>query len=116
MIANTMAVSQTRSAPKFRHLVPLFIAGSLIGAASQTRAEVPIRVTSDLNMRTCPSTECTVNRVLPAGTCHTALERVNGGAWVRIRSNGKIGFVATRYTHPGCEEPARRPPPPPWAR
>lgn len=101
--------NETTNTPKLspRHQTLTLILAALCFTSfgNVALAEVPIRVTSDLNVRSCPSSSCAVQGVLPAGSCQTAFEKVNGGNWVKIRFRGGIGFVSARYTRPGCGGP-----------
>jgi len=71
-------------------------------SADADAANVRIRTTADLNVRTCPSTNCKVIGVLPQGTCEVAHRWAAGRTWVEITFRGRRGFVSASYVRRGC--------------
>ncbi|MBK1649228.1 SH3 domain-containing protein [Rhabdochromatium marinum] len=84
-------------------LTGLLLAGSLaILPGSAKAANVSIHTTTDLNVRTCPSTSCRVIGVLPAYSCEVAHRWAGGGSWVQITYRGRRAFVSASYVRRGC--------------
>lgn len=85
----------------------LVLAGALclpgLIAPASAQARVPIYTTSDLNVRTCASTSCEAFAVIPQGQCVIGIAWANDShSWVKVRFNGRIGFVSAAYVRRGC--------------
>lgn len=84
-----------------------FMTATLVGFAvalpnTADAARVPIHNTVDLNVRECPSTQCRILDVVPAGTCGIAHNWAAGGDWVEISYKGGRAYVSARYVRRGC--------------
>lgn len=74
---------------------------ALVSEASLA-AQVRIQATGDVNVRTCPSTDCKVIGILPRGSCEIAHRWAGGRSWVEITFRGRRAFVSAGYVRRGC--------------
>lgn len=85
-------------------LIAIGATGIVIGTpAPADAAQVRIQTTTDLNVRSCPSTACSVIGVLRARQCVIAEAWAANRTWVRIQYLGARGFVSAQFVHRGCQ-------------
>ena len=99
----TQATSRSVKSVALGTLAGALLAGSIaVMPGSAEAAQVRIHNTTDLNVRSCPSTDCRVLGVLRAGTCGVARGWAAGRSWVEITYRGQRGFVSAAYVRRGC--------------
>ena len=74
----------------------------IFASGASLAAQVRIQATGDVNVRTCPSTDCKVIGILPRGSCEIAHSWAGGRSWVEITFRGRRAFVSAGYVRRGC--------------
>lgn len=78
-----------------------------LGLAGPAQAAAPGYATTDVNMRTGPSTRYQVIRVVPGGGRVTIYGCLQGRSWCDVRYGGHRGWVSAHYLNRGGYRPPR---------